>query len=253
MARVLERVELRVVAAVALQRDRHEDAVLAIDRGRSERLVVHGHQALAVLAERLGQELFDPGAEAAELAREHERHLVAAGLGQPRERRAEPDRGVVAGAHRVAAGLDHGVGAVEQRLDVDADQRRGHEAEEGQGREAPADRGRVEEGAAEARLGRELVERPAGVGDGDEMYARARYRGGLDLCAEILVEGQGLGRGPGLGGDDEERARQVEPIERVLDRRRIGRVEQEEIRVAHLGPEGQVEHVTAERRASHAQ
>ena len=165
----------------------------------------------------------------------------------------EPHGGIVAGAHRVTAGLDHRMSAGEQRLDVDADQRRGHEAEERQGRVAPADRGGVEEGAAEARFGRELVERSARICDGNEVDAGPRHRRGLDLPAEELVERQGLRRGAGLRGDDEERPRQVEAVEDLLDRRRVGRVDQEQVRVSHLGAEGQVEDIAAERRPPHAQ
>ena len=192
MARVLEGVQVQLRRVVAVKGDGHEDAVIAIHRGRSQRLVVHGHHALAVLSQRLGQKLLDPGAERAELTRQHQRHLVAPDLGQPGEGAAEPDRGIVAGAHRIAAGLDHGVSSIEQYLDVDAHQGRRHQAEEGQGGVATADGGGIEEGAAKARLGGDLVEGTAGVGDGHEVNARARDRGGLDLPAEVFVEGERL-------------------------------------------------------------
>ena len=64
VSRILESVEVHVVRPVTLERDGNEDAVRAVHGGRSQGLVVYGHQPLAVLAEGLREELLDPGAQA---------------------------------------------------------------------------------------------------------------------------------------------------------------------------------------------
>src|SRR4029434_9235360 len=62
-----ERAERRVVRGVALHQGGYEQAVLTVRRRRAQRLAVHRHHALAVLAERFREELLDPRAEGAEL------------------------------------------------------------------------------------------------------------------------------------------------------------------------------------------
>jgi len=143
--------------------------------------------------------------------------------------------------------------AFEQRLDVDAHEGGGHETEEGQGRETGADRGGIEERAPETRFGGDLVEGAARIGDGHEVDARPGHGGRLDLRPEILVEGEGLRRVARLARHDEERTRQGQPVERLLHRRGIRGIQDDDVGEAHLGSEGEVEHVGGEAGATHAE
>ena len=115
-----ELAQRRVVRAVALEEDGDEEPVLAIHRGRPERLRVHRHQALAVLPQRLGEELLDPGSERAELVREDEGDLVAAGGREGRQRRAEPEARVLGQGHLATARVQHVLGALDEALHVHA-------------------------------------------------------------------------------------------------------------------------------------
>ena len=74
MPDVLELVQAAVLA------DRDEDTILSVDVGRAEWFADHGHDADALLAGRLRDELFHPAAEARDLFGQGDRELVAAGL-----------------------------------------------------------------------------------------------------------------------------------------------------------------------------
>ena len=66
-------------SAVAGGTQAHEDAIGAVDLGRAQRLAVHGHDARAVLAGRLRDELLQPGAQGRQVRLDDEGQLVAAG------------------------------------------------------------------------------------------------------------------------------------------------------------------------------
>ena len=84
-----------------------------------------------------------------------------------------------------------------------ADQRRGHQSEQRQRREPPADVGRVDERVAIPACGGELLERGAGIGDGDELPARlVAERRGQPLPEEALHR-RDFDRAAALAGDDE--------------------------------------------------
>ena len=115
------------------------------------------------------------------------------------ERGAEPEAAVAVDGRADRARLGGDARAVEQRLEVDAHQRRRDEPEVRQRAVAPADVGVVEERAPEAALGGERLERRAGVGDRDVLLAvRA-------LAPEVLEQRDRLDRAAGLRRDDEER------------------------------------------------
>ena len=101
--------------------------------------------------------------------------LVAALARQLAHRDAEPEPGVGRSSSRSAAQFCSATWArCEQRLDVHARQRGRHQPEVGQHRVAPADVGVVLEHVPEAALARQVHQRAAGVGDGDEAAARRR-------------------------------------------------------------------------------
>ena len=62
-----------------------------------------------------------------------------------------------------------GVGLVEELSHVEAEERRGDEPEEGERAVAAADVRRIRPDAEEAFLAGEVLERRAGIGDGDEV------------------------------------------------------------------------------------
>ena len=150
MAGGLERVGERVPPAVgaALEREADEDAVVAVRLRLAERLEVDRHDADAVLAGALGDELLGPRPERRDLVVGQERQLVAAGAGERPD--GEPQRDArVRVRVRLAAGAEHRGGRREQRVEVEADERRRHEPDVGQRAVPTADVGRVEEDLAE--------------------------------------------------------------------------------------------------------
>ena len=231
MAGGRQRVELRVGArspvARRVMREADEDAIVAVDARRRERLADDGHDAVAVLAGALGDELLDPVAEALERRLDDQGQLVAAAAGQRAERRAQHDAGV-AGV-RPSTGRRHPRRLVQQRVEVEAEQGGGRQPDVGQRRVAAADVGRVEEHRPEGVAVRDRLDRGVGVGDGHEVIA-------LVLVADVVVagvlerpevrqEGQRLGRRARLGGDDVAAGLGAEGRGRQRDRLRIGRVE----------------------------
>ena len=136
------------------------------------------------------------------LRRNDERALVAAGQRQLAERRAEAKRVAAAGT-RVGR---RGDAAVEQLRDVDAGDGGRRESEVRKRGVSSADIAGVDEGLAEAVLVRERFERRAGVGDGDEVLARASGLRSFDQVVEVREERQRLDGGAGLRRDEEERA-----------------------------------------------
>ena len=151
---------------------------------------------------------------------DHERQLVAAGARELAEREAEPQAGVVLGVLEVRARLLGDLRALEQRPDVDARQRGRHEPEVRQRRVAPADLGVVLERAAEAVLLGEVEQRwsPGSVIE-HEVRAVALQR------VEVLEQRDRLDRPAGLGGDEEQRLREVDLALDGLDLQRLGGVE----------------------------
>ena len=153
-------------AVVGAQVD--EEAVVAVDLRRAQRLAVHGQDALALFAGALGEQLLQPGAEGGDRRRGDERQLVALLVGQRAQDRRRARRRDSRARRHSARTPAPSLGAVEQRAEVDADERRRHQAEVRERRVAAADVRRVAEDRAEVRVVRQLLERRAGVGDGDE-------------------------------------------------------------------------------------
>src|SRR5205814_8934723 len=86
----------------AREREVDEQAVRAVRPDRADGLEVDGNDARAVLAGRLGKELFGPRPEARDGRIGQERQLVAAGLREATEREAEQLARVAACVRRPA-------------------------------------------------------------------------------------------------------------------------------------------------------
>ena len=115
----------------------HDDAAVARVLGEQKRVDLDVRQdALAELAEALGHELLDPQAEHAAALLREERELVAAHEVIVVEERRQPDRRVVDGVFAALLfSLDR---VLEERVEVDACERRRQKTEHRKRREAAA-------------------------------------------------------------------------------------------------------------------
>ena len=109
----LERVDGGVLRGVGrvVEPQVDEQAIVAVGRGRAERLAIDGDDALAVLAGGLGEELLEPGAEVVDAGRGDERQLVDAPRGRARRGSARARRRGSRRRARGRAGVHHAVGA----------------------------------------------------------------------------------------------------------------------------------------------
>ena len=200
----LEAEELGAEVGRLVELDRDLVAVGAVTR-----LARRGHEPFPLLARRLGDQLLEPEPEAARLV---EDDLVAPGLPARAQREPELEPGV-----RVLhpARVVHLLRPLEQARDVDPGERRRDEPERRQRGVAAADR-RLARDDLHAALGRQLLERRAGVGD-DEKAVSAP----ADPLPEVVEMAARLDRRARLRRDDEQRVVELEPP----DRRRMRRVE----------------------------
>ena len=251
-----ERFEPVVMRGVvfAFGSDIDEEAVVAVKRGIAERLAVDRDQALAVLAGGFGDQLFGPGAEIGDLRRRGNRHLVAAfEAGEP-HRQPELHARVFMWRHVGAAGAHHRKRVRDQAANVDTGGSRRHQPERRQHGVASADRRIAVEDAGKALLGRNLLQRRAGIGDGDEamtgLVLADRFG---DAIEEIILHRVRLGGAAGFAGDDEQR---VGEIDRILHRahlRGIGGIEHVQLREAGFFGERFRQHFRPEARSAHAE
>ena len=204
----------------------------------------------------LRDELLQPGPEARDRRVRHDGQLVAAGQGERAERGAEGNPGVGQGIGRGAPG-EHPEGAAEERVEVDPEERSGHETDVGEGGVAATDVLRVEEDAPQLVVVGDRLQAPARVGDRDhELAGRfAALPGGPECVVDPLpglrLEGQRLGRGAGLAGHDHERGERVEAGIGSPDGRRIRRVEDADGQPLRVRSEGGDEDVRGEAAATH--
>ena len=128
------------------------------------------HDALAVLAEALCDELLHPQAEDAPRLGRDVGEAVGRGGGEVRDEEACQLHGgvvqAVLGAHALHLG-----GASHHVAHVQAAQGRRYQAEDRQRRETPTNGGLAEEHAAEGALAGKLLQVAARVGDGHEVLA----------------------------------------------------------------------------------
>ncbi len=247
-------VDVDVPLAVAGRTQADEDAIVAVDLRCTQGLAIDGHDAHPILAGGLGDELLQPRSQRREVGLDDEGQLVATGLGQGSHGRAQHQRRVVVGVG--LRGVGHDACVLEQRIEVEPEQRRGHQAHIGQGAVAASDIGGVEEGLAEVVGVRDGRQRLARIGDGDELVAGLAVREAPDAVLLFLPvvgeEGQRLGRGARLGGDDAQGAPGVEGPVVGGDRLRVRRVEDVDPQtLLRLGVDpGQ--HLRRERGAAHA-
>ena len=121
---------------------------------------------------------------------------------------------------------------VEEFLRVDSDHRSGHHPEVGERRIAATNRGPAEEDMPETICLRDLLHLRPGIGDGHEMAtgivcAHSLFR----AVEEILFEDVGFERAARLAGNNEERFGNVDFLLKCLHLRRIGGVENVQVRV----------------------
>ena len=159
-----------------------------------------------VLAGALGDELLDPQAEARRPGRRRRTSACRGRRARARRSRARATGpGLVSRRVEVRAGLLGGRGALEQRVDRRADQRRGHEPEQRQRRVAPADVRVVLEASrgSRARAASSSSELPGSV-------IAMNWLPSGDQRVEVLEERQRLDRAARLGRDDEQRVLEVD-------------------------------------------
>ena len=145
------------------------------------------------------------------------------------------------------AGLPRRRRAREQVADLHAHQRGGTDAERRECAVAPADVRVAEERVPEAVSLRELEKRRARIGYRDIMAPLAQAR------PEILEQRARLDRAPRLGGDDEQRASQLERDLEGADRGGVGRVEHVQPGPSGAGGKAATQHLRGERGAAHAE
>ncbi len=139
-----------------------------------------------------------------------------------------------------AAPARHRVGALEDRLDVEVEQRRGHHAERRQRRVAAPDRRLAVDDPGEVVVSRELLELGARIGD-------RRERRAASALEEVVELGSRLEGRSGLRRRDEERPPEVDPILEPPDRARMRRVEHVQL----VGRERAPDHLRGEARPAH--
>ena len=244
--------------AAAVERDAHEHPVIAVGLGGADRLAVDRHDAGAALAGALGDELLGPGPERGDLVVGQERELVAARRREGAEGEPERDARVGVGVG-LAARAEHRARRGEQRVEVEADQRRWHQPDVRQRAVAAADVGRVEEHLAELVVVADRLDALARVGDGHDHRARLLPGVVLDGVERLLralprrgQEGVRLHRRAGLAGDDDQGRERFEVVEDRRHRGGVGRVEDAQVEVALGRPERPVQHVRGEAAAAHA-
>ncbi len=132
VAGVDEPVDRRVERGVPAQVREH--AVVAVDARAADRLLGDGHDARAVLAGRLREQLLEPEAEHREVARRGDGQLVLAGADEAAEDRAEAQRRVRVRRHGGSAAVAHRARRLDERRDRDPGERRRHEARTARGR-----------------------------------------------------------------------------------------------------------------------
>ena len=141
----------------------------------------------------------------------------------------------------------HLLGMLDQRSDLEPEQRGGNQPEVAERAVAAPDVGGVDEGPPEAFLPGTLLQRRLGVGDGDEVRAV------FHLAAEVPVEGIDFGGAAALRADQEERPAQIEPPCGRAHRVGSGGIEHAQIEAAFALAEHARDHVGRERGPAHAQ
>ncbi len=223
----------------------HEQAVRAIIGRDARRLAVHGDDALAELAARLGHDLLDPRTKRSQGRVAQDRELVPAAQGGFSQHGAQDQSRVARGGHVGQRLVAHPGGAGEELVQVHADQRGGDQPKVRQRRITAAHhRVRVED-LAEAALFAERFERGARIGSDDK--ARAVAPGQFP---EIIEPSHHLGGAARFAGDDVQRLGRREVSARFQHLGGVGRVED---RQSVFGVrEEQREDLGRERGAAHA-
>ncbi len=256
LPRLHERFGQRILIGIGRGREAEirEHAIGAVARGIADRLEIDRDDRLAVLAGRLRDQLFEPRAEADDARRGDQRELVASLRRGDAEQRAEREAGILITLDAGAARRGHARGAREERVDVEADHRRGHESERRQRGIASADRRLAEEDVTEAVAFRDLLHLRAGIGDRDEVLSGVGRADRADHAfEEILLEDVRFERAAGFAGDDDERAGEVDAGFDGAHLRGHGGIEHVQLGESWLLAERGGEHFRSEARAAHAE
>ena len=102
LAGLLQRLHC-AIRRLAIHADVDEQPVLSVCPGLAQGLALHGHDALALLARALGDQLLHPVAEGGDLRRGDQRDLVPAPKRQLAHHRAQPGARVFVDRNRVGA------------------------------------------------------------------------------------------------------------------------------------------------------
>jgi hypothetical protein len=144
--------------------------------------------------------------------------------------------------------------AVEQFVEVNADECGRHQAEMRQRRVAAADVRVVQECRAETILAGRVREGATWVRDRNEVRTgMVGAERGDDPTIARSEERERLDGSTGFGGDDEERLREIERGDRGCDGVGVRAVEDVEVQIAGLGAEDFVKHFWCQARAAHAE
>ena len=143
------------------------------------------------------------------------------------------------------------VGPIEQSLEVEALQRSRNHPEIRQRRIATPDVRRVQEDSAEAVSFGHLFHQRTGIGDGNEVLARAIALDLAHAIEEILVEHQRLGCRARLACHGEQRMRKIDSLFKTLYSRRVCTVEHVKRREPFVLAEGPAKNFRAQAASAH--
>src|SRR5688500_9223810 len=169
MACALNAIHERVGGGIRCAGGSHmnEDAIVAVHLRRSRYFALDRNDSLAALAERFGDQLLEPGAEAHDVRRCNQRRLVTPGERQLSKHHAELETRVVCTGRR--AQLCHRARTIEQQKWIGAQQRGSDEAEIRKCRVPAADSRDAGEDGAKTLLSRDLLELRTWIGRQNEM------------------------------------------------------------------------------------
>jgi len=162
------------------------------------------------------------------------------------------DTGIIGRVAGGTARLRHRARVAQESASVLSGRRQRDQAEFRQNGIAAADAGNAEEDAAKAFCLGGLLQKRAGIGDGDEMRGGCAPDGG-GRAQKIIHQHIRLERGARFAGDDEERARDIDARFETPHLLGIGGVEHMKRRIAGRRAQAFRQHLGAEARAAHAE
>ncbi len=230
--------------------DRHEQPVGAVVLGREARFLDDGHDPAADLPRAFRHQLFQPVGERCERAGGVERELVPAGGRHLAEDGGESEGRVLRDGDRRADIRCHRSGPVEDRSDIDSGEGRRDEPKVSESGVPTPDGRDGRERFPKVSFLRQPLERGPGVRDREEVPPRGSAQVAQHV-PEVVEEGEWLGRGPRLAGDDEQGVPRVDPPAHRGHGVGVGTVENQQFRESALVLEHSGEDVGGEARTPH--